>query len=131
MFVGTALLGDRVSFVVAFFAYVLAQVLVVDLVAVFALDHTEFACEFLLCDTLLLDGVVGCFEGFEEHLFAHFLHFAFNHHDVVVGGAYHEFEIGFFELVHGGVDDELAVDAGNAYFRDGSLEGNVADGERC
>ena len=36
-----------------------------------------------------LDGVVGCAEGFEKVSLAGLVHLAFDHHDVVVGSAYH------------------------------------------
>ena len=76
---------------------------------------------------------MGGLESLEEDGLGDFVHLAFNHHDVVVGGAYHEFEVGVLELLEGGVDDELTVDAGYADLADGAVEGDVADGNggRC
>ena len=53
-------------------------------------------------------------EGSEEVSLGNFVHLAFHHHDVVVGGAYHKLHIGLLKLLESRVDDELAVDAGHA-----------------
>ena len=128
------LASDVVGRLVAGFANGGAELLVVHLVAVFALHvGAEFLCEFNLEAAHGLDGLVGSLEGFEECAFGHFLHFAFHHHDVVFGGSDHEVHISLLELCEGGVDDVFAVDACYAYFRDGSFEGNVGacEGSRC
>ena len=74
---------------------------------------------------------MGGAQGGEEVGFGGFVHFAFYHHDVVVGGAYHEFHVGFLHLLEGGVDHKLAVDACNAHLGDWTVEGDVAHGESC
>ena len=117
---------------VALVLYLLAEFLVVHLVFVFTLDvGAEFLHEFLLQLAHGLDGLVCSLEGFEQGALGHFVHFAFDHHDVFLGGAYHDVHVGLSELLEGGVDDVLAVDACHAYFRDGSVEGYVAGSECC
>ena len=86
---------------------------------------------FELCLALHLDGFVRHLEGGEQVVFAHFLHFAFDHHDVFNRGGHHEVHVGGLELGEGGVDDEAAVDAGHAHFGDGPVEGHVGHGEGC
>ena len=76
-----------------------------------------------------LAGLAATFEGVEKVGFADFVHFAFHHHDVLGGGAYHEFHVGAFELFESGVDDEFAVDTGHTHFCDGAVERYVADGQ--
>ena len=128
MLVGASGFGNGVSLVVAFFVNVAAKVFVVDFVAVFAFNGLA-SCfgEFNLSLALNLDGFVCCLEGCEKVGFGNFVHFAFDHHDVVVCGTDHELHVGFFELLESGVDYELSTYAGYAYFRDGSVEGDVAD----
>ncbi len=127
--VGTAGFGYGVSAVVALVVYVFAQVFVVDFVAIFAFHFACFFGKFHLSLALLLDGGVCGLEGCQEVGFGYFVHFAFDHHDVVVGGTYHQFHIGLFELLECGVDDKFAVDACHAHLGDWSVEGYVADGE--
>ena len=129
VFVGAAGFGNGVSAVVALVMYVFAQVFVVDFVAIFAFYFAYFFGEFHLSLALLLDGGVCGLEGCQKVGFGDFVHFAFDHHDVVVGGSYHQFHIGLFELLECGVDNKFAVDACNAHLGDGSVEGYVADGE--
>ena len=57
--VGTSCLGNLVSLVVALVVHVLAELLVVDFVAVFALYHMELFGEFHLGLALYLDSIVG------------------------------------------------------------------------
>ena len=126
--VGGTCLGHGVGLVVALVVHVLAEVFVVYFVAIFALNGcaSHFG-KFHLGLALLLDGLVGSLEGAEKVGFGNFAHLAFDHHDVVVGGAYHEFHVGTLELLEVGVDDIFAVDAGHADLRDGAVEGDVAD----
>ena len=72
---------------------------------------------------------MGGLEGGQQVLLGHFLHLAFHHHDVLVGGAHHQVHIGLLQLFKGGVDDELSVDAGHTHFGDGASEGDVAHGQ--
>ena len=107
----------------------LAQLFVVDLVAVLALHVlAQFLGQLVLQLAHRLDGLGSSLEGADEVLLRYFLHLAFHHHDVVLGGTYHQVHIGLFHLLEGGVDDKLAVDAGYANLRDSVLEGNVGAG---
>ncbi len=130
--VGAACLGDGVCAVIAAGFHVGTQLFVVYFVAVFALGGRAYSLGKLhLGSALYLDCLVGCAQRGEEFCFAYFVHLAFDHHYVVVGGADHEFHVGFFELFKGGVDYEFTVYAGHAYFGDGSVERYVAYGDGC
>ena len=121
-----SLLGHVVCLLVAVGLYLFAQFLVVHLVAVFALHvGAEFLHEFLLELALWLDCLVSHLESFEQFLFAHFLHLAFHHHDVLLGGTHHEVHVGFLQLLECRVDDKLAVHASHSDFRDRSLERDI------
>ena len=132
MLVGAAGVGYGVSLVVAFRADVGTQLVVVNLVVVFAFGFfAGLFHEFHLGLAVFLDFGMGHLEGFEQVGFGNLVHFAFHHHDVVVGSAHHQFDVGAFHLVERGVDDPLAVHACHAHFGDGSVEGDVAASERC
>ena len=124
------LLRHLVARLIASILHLLAQFLIVHLVAIFALHvGAEFFRKFFLQAAHGLDGLVGGFERFKECAFGHFVHFAFHHHDVFFRCADHEVHVGLFELLEGGVDDIFAVDAGHAALRDRSFKGNVGAGE--
>ena len=125
--VGTSGLSHGISLVIAFFMNVGAESLVVDFMAIFALHGTYSLGQFELGLALHLDSVMSGLEGSQKFSFGHFVHFAFHHHDVVVGGTDHEFHVGFFELFESGIDYEFTVDTGNTHLRDGSVEWYVAD----
>ena len=128
--VGDALLAEVVALLVDGVAHALAQLFVVHLVAVFALlGLAGLHGQLVEHAALDLDGLMGGLEGVEHHLLAHFLHLAFHHHDVVGGGGHDEVEVGAFDVLHGGVDDILAVEVAHAHLADGTVEGDVADGE--
>ena len=122
--------GDGVGRGVAFLLHLLAELLVVHLVAIFALHvGAQLLHELFLQAAHGFDGFVGHFEGLEQVGLAHFLHFALDHHDVLLGGAHHDVHVGVFELLERGVDHVLAVDAGHAHLRDGAFERNVRAGQ--
>ena len=128
MLVGASGLGYGVSLVVAFLAYILAQVFVVDLMAVFALDcGTGLFGELHLSLALNLYSLVSHAECFKKVAFAHFVHLALHHHDVFVGCSYHELDVSTLALVECGVDDEFAVHACHTHFRYRAVEGDIAD----
>ena len=78
------LLGDVVGGLVELLVHALAQCLVVDFVIVLTLHVlTQFLREGSLEFAHGLDGIHGGLEGTQQILFADFLHFAFNHHDVL------------------------------------------------
>ena len=125
-----SLLCYVISGLVALLLHLLAKVLVVHFVAVFALHvGTQFLAKFLLQAAHGFDGLVGSLQGTQQVLFAHFLHLTFHHHDVFFGGAHHEVHIGLLQLGEGGIDDILTIDASYSNFGDGTLEGYVADSQ--
>ena len=128
--VGDALLAEVVALLVDGVVEALAQLLVVHLVAVFAL-HGLAGLDGELVDhaALHLDGLVGGLEGVQHHVLADLLHLAFHHHDVVLGGGHDEVEVGALDILHRRVDDVLAVEVAHAHLADGAVEGDVADGE--
>ena len=124
------LLRDVVGGLVALLVDLLAQLLVVDLVAVFALHVlAEFLGEFLLQAAHGLDGFVGYLQGLEQILLADLLHLAFHHHDVLFGGTDHDVHVGVLHLLEGGIYDVLAIQTDDAHLGDGTFEGDVTDAE--
>ena len=83
-----------------------------------------------LSHALLLDLGVGHFQGLEEFIFGNLVHLALHHHDVVVGGADHQLDVGILDLLESGVDHPLAVDAGHAHLGDRAFERHVAHHQR-
>ena len=132
----SVLVGTRYSYGVglsiAGFVYILAQVFVVLFVAVGALDELTYSfAELELSLALYLNGFVGYLDSLEHFSFLDFLHFPFDHHDVIEGSPYHELDVRRLKLLEGGVDDEFAIDAGDAYLTDRTVEGDVRYGEGC
>jgi len=132
----SVLVGARYSYgvglSVAGVVYILAQVFVVLFVAVGALDELTYSfAELKLSLALYLDSFVGYLDSLEHFSFLDFLHFPFDHHDVIEGSPYHELDISRLKLLEGGVDDEFAIDAGDAYLTDRTVEGDVRYGEGC
>ena len=122
--------GDGVGLVVELADDGLAQLLVVDLVAVGALDIlAQLLRELNLYGAVLLDFLVRELDGAEHHLLGDLLHLTLDHEDVVNRTADHDVEVGLGHLREGGVDDVLAADAGHAHLRDGAAEGDVRYGE--
>src|SRR5690554_2698615 len=80
---------------------------------------------------MFLDLLVCELDGFEHICFRYLVHLALHHHDVVEGGTHHDVHVGLSQLLEGGVDDELTVDACNTRFGDGSVEGYVGNGQCC
>ncbi|KAF5056572.1 hypothetical protein DSECCO2_365880 [anaerobic digester metagenome] len=65
-----------------------------------------------------------------DHIgFRNFLHFAFNHHDIVHGSGNHDIEIGQRNIFGMGVHDKFAIDAGDPDFRNRSVEGDIRHGK--
>ena len=127
LLVGAAGLGDGIRFVVAFVMDVRAQCVVVDFVVVFAFcGLAGLFLKFHHGQTLLFDLGMRHFQGLQKFGFAHFVHFALHHHDVVVSGADHKFNVGFGNLLKSGVDDPFSVDACDAHFGDRTVERDVA-----
>ena len=132
--VGITRAGNGVSLVVAFCPHVFAQIFVVGFVAIFAFyGRTHGLGQLFLYEAVNLDGFMGGFEGFEQVGLRNFVHFAFDHHDVFISGTYHQIHVGSFEFAEGRIYSEFTVDAGNPYFRNRTVEGNIRHGQgsRC
>ena len=130
--VGAAGLGHGVSLVIALVVHVLAEILVVYFVVVFAFYSLACGfCKLELHGAVFLDLFVSELESFQKFGFRNFIHLTLDHHDVFGGGAYHQFHVGTLELLECGIDDELAVNAGHTHLRDGAVEGDVAAGDGC
>ena len=126
------MLCDVVSLLIASLLDGFAQFFVVHFVTIFALDVlAEFLLQFFLEAAHRLDSLVSGFEGSEEVALLHFLHLAFHHHDVLFGSADHEVHVGLLELLEGGVDDKLAVNACHANLGNGALEWDIAASQSC
>ena len=127
MFVGIAGLCKLVSFGVCLVVHVLAQIFVVFLVAIYALGLADSFGEFQLHSAVVLDGFVRHTHCLQQVCFGNFVHFTFNHHDVVDGGSYHYVQIGLFKLGESRINDIFPVYAGYPHFGNRSVERHVAD----
>ena len=125
--VGNAAASHLLSFLVALLADLGAKLLVVVLVAVLALGFAAKLAELNLRLALLLDGLMGEFEGLEHVVFRHLFHLALDHVDVVHRGGDHDVEVGVLELLGGGVDAQFAVDASDADLGNRAVERDVAN----
>ena len=126
--------GNLQGSIIGLIPHALFQVLVVDLVAVFPFFF--LACGFgqgLLGLAHGLDRIMGELDGFQHFCFAYFLHFAFHHHDVLIGGTHHDVDIRFFQLLKGGIDHQFTVNASHPSFGNGPVEVDVRNGHgrRC
>ena len=91
----------------------------------------ELGDELLLHAAVALDLFVGELDGLEHVVLADLVHLTLDHHDVLLGGGDHQFEIAVGHLGEAGVNDEFAIDAGHADFRDRAAERQVGSGEGC
>ena len=118
-----SLLNNSVSLVVAVLAHLLLEVVVVHLVAVFALlVGAEFLHQFVLQSTHRLDSSVSSLEGVEQIHFLHLFHLTLYHHDVLSCSTNHQVHVGISHLLLGRVDNVFTIDACNPYLRDRALE---------
>lgn len=69
-------------------------------------------------------------EGFEEFRLAYLVHLSLHHHDIVVGGAYHQLYVCFLYLFKGRVDYPFSLYACHAHLADRAVERDVAAGKR-
>ena len=121
-----ARLGDVVAALVALGLDVGTELLVIDLVAIFHDWLANSLHEFLLYETVNLDGIVSSLECAKQILLAHLIHLTLDHHDVLVGSTNHKVHVGLFHLLESRVDDIFAIDANHANLRDWTLERNTA-----
>ncbi len=126
VFVGNSLFGEVVALLINGIVETLTEFLVVDLVAVLAfLGFASLNGELGNDTALEFDSFVSGLEGVEHHILAHFLHLAFHHHDVVLGGSDDKVEVGAIDILHGGIDNILAVKIRHTHFGDGAVEGDI------
>ncbi len=104
----------------------LAEILVIDLVAVLALHiRAKLLHELCLERALRLDCLVGCLEGVQEVLLLHFLHLTLHHHDVLSRSSDHKVHVSLGHLGEGRIDDELSIHACYTHFGYRALERDV------
>ncbi len=87
--------------------------------------------ELFLNAAVLLDFFVGELDGLEHVVLGNLVHFTFDHHNVLLGCGNHEVKVCPLVVLEAGVDDEFAVDAGNAHLAHWTAEGEVAGCECC
>ena len=126
LLVVVASLGNRVALVVCLAAHILAQFVVVHLMAVLALHVcAEFFRQFCLQLAHRFDGVHGSLERSNHVLLGHFFHLAFHHHDVFCGCTHHDVHVGTLHLLVCRVYYILSVYASHAHFGDGAFKRNI------
>ena len=131
LLVGAASLSHCVALRINLGTHTFVKFFVVGFVAVFALNDANLLCKFLLSHTHRLDSVVCCLEGCNEVVFAYFVHFTFNHHNIVISCTYHQFHVCVLQLFEGWVDDEFSVDASYAHFGNRFFKRHVAHCDSC
>ena len=132
MFVPVSFERNLICFVVACFAYFLAQLFVVNFVAVFAFNiGAELLGKFLLQTTHGFDGFVCRLERANKVLLGNFIHFAFHHHDVFFGSSHHDVHISIFHLFISRIYHVFSVNACNTYLGNRSFKGNVGTCKGC
>ena len=126
MLVGATCLGYCVCLVVAHFLHLSTKFFVVYFVAIFTLNgRANFFGKFHLCLALYLDSIVSHLQCIEQVLFAYFVHFALNHHDIIIRSTYHQVHISLFKFTEGWVNYEFAIDACHTHFTDRTIERNI------
>ena len=121
-----SLLCNVISWLVAFLLNLLAEFLVVNLVAVFALDiFAKFLSKFRLQLAHRTDGVLSSLQCSEQVLLRNLFHLAFHHHDVLCRRAYHNIHVGLFHLLESRINNVFAIDACYTNFTDRTFERNI------
>ena len=133
LLVGLAGLSHSVALGIDLLAHALVEFLVVGLVAVLALGDAQLLGPLLLDQAHGLDSLMGSLQGGNQVILAHFVHFALDHHNIIVSRTYHQFHVSFLNLLKRRVDNEFAVDACNAHLGNGLFKRHIAhcDGSRC
>ena len=126
MLVGATCLSNGVCLVVAHFLNLGTQFFVIHFVAIFALNgRANFFSKFHLSLALNLDCFVSSLQCFQQVAFANFVHFALNHHDIVIRSTYHQIHVSLFKFTEGWVNNEFAIDACHTHFTDRTIKWNV------
>ena len=89
----------------------------------------ELVHKFLLYTAVSLDLLVGELDGLEHIVLADLIHLTLNHHDVLLGGSDHKFEVGVLHLGEARVDYELTVHPAHAHLGNRAAERKVGGGE--
>ncbi len=77
-----------------------------------------------------LDGLLGALQRRHHDILGDFIRAALDHQQGVARPGHPQIEVGVLQILEGGVDDELALDAGDANRSDRSAKGHVRDGQR-
>ena len=121
-----SLFGDVIYGLIQLVVHLFTQVFIVHLVIILALHIlTQLLVQLILNGTHRLDGLVCSLQSVNQVELRHFFHFAFHHHDVVLGGTYHQVHIGLFHLFDSWVDDIFAIDACHTNLTDIEIERNI------
>ena len=132
MLVGSLSHSCCVCLVVSFVPNLLAEVFVVNFVAVRSrFGNTAHFAEFLLCQAHRFNCFVSKLYCIKHFGFADLIEFAFYHHNVFVGSSHNHVDVGSLALIVRRINLELTVDAGYAHFRNRAFEWKVGDCERC
>ena len=131
LLLGLGGLGKGVALVIAEVVHGLLQLLVLEVVRIVALVHVraELVHELLLHAAVLLDLLVGELDGLEHVVLGHLVHLALDHHDVLLGGGDHQFEVGVLHLGEVRVDDEFTANAAHAHLGNRTAERQVGGGK--
>ena len=132
MFVSVSGSCDGIRFIVAGIVNGFAEFFVVFFVTIFTFyGFTNHFSQFHLCFAMYFDSFVSYFHCFQQFGFWYFAHFTFYHHDVFISSGNHDVHISFFKLVESRVDNELAINTRNTYFRNRSVERNIWNSKCC
>ena len=66
----------------------------------------------------------------DQELLGHLGGFSLHHHDRVRGPSHHEVELALLELLKGGLQNQLIIDAANPHRTHGAIEGHIGDRQR-
>ena len=75
----------------------------------------------------MLDLLVRCFDGSNQHFLGDFVGFAFDHHDGIGGTGDHQVQIALGEILQAWVDDDLIFEQADAHRADWSIKRNRGD----
>ncbi len=126
MFIHSSSLCDSVALVVGFLFNLLAQFVIVNLMAIFTFHvSAKLLHQFLLQFAHRFDSISSSLQCTEEILFRNLFHLTFDHHDIVFCGTYHDIHISLFKLFESRINHIFPVNAGNTYFRNRAFKRNI------
>ena len=122
----------RISASITVFVYGLLEFVIVNLVAVLALNLLAISLHHLIdSQALWLDSLVSCLDSLEHHALWHLFHLTLHHHDVIVGSGNHQLEVSLLALLESRVDHHLAVHTSYAHLAHRTLERNIGASQSC